>query len=221
MDLSLFDVVGPVMIGPSSSHTAGAARLARAATMIVGKPFTKVSFGLHGSLAKTGAGHGTDKALLAGVLGLREDDEKIKNSFVLAKSMGIAYTFYDLEMESCHENSVRITFTCKGGSTQIIEGSSIGGGRILISRINGIEAKITAEAPTLLITQKDIKGMVSEISHILSEENLNIGIMRVNRASKGGTATTIIETDSPIPLSVSRRLCAVRGILSVQIIELK
>ncbi|MEG1778310.1 MAG: L-serine ammonia-lyase, iron-sulfur-dependent, subunit beta, partial [Angelakisella sp.] len=105
--------------------------------------------------------------------------------------------------------------------TQIIEGSSIGGGRILISRVNGIEAKITAEAPTLLITQKDIKGMVSEISHILSEENLNIGIMRVNRASKGGTATTIIETDSPIPLSVPRKLCAVRGILSVQIIELK
>ena len=196
MNLSVFEVLGPVMIGPSSSHTAGAARLGRVARMVAGQPFDKVWFGLHGSFAKTGWGHGTHQALLAGALGLREDDEQP------------------------HENTARIRFYHTDGSQSEIEGSSIGGGRILITRIDGMPAGFSAEAPTLLITQRDVKGVVSEISRTLAMEDINIGVMRVSREARGSLATTVIETDSPIPRRVADRLRLMPDILSVRIVDL-
>lgn len=220
MDISLFEVMGPIMIGPSSSHTAGTARLARTAALIAGSNFYRVSFGLHGSLSKTGIGHGTDKALLAGVLGIREDDEALRDAFIIAKSRGVKVDFYDLEMENCHENSVRITFYYRGGKTREIEGSSIGGGRICITRVDGAVSEISGEAPTLLIVQKDIPGMVNEISRVLTDAKLNIGVMRVTRQAKGQNATTTIEVDSSIPESVVRQLKAIPGILTACAIEL-
>ena len=220
MNLSVFEVLGPVMIGPSSSHTAGAARLGRVARLVAGQPFDKVWFGLHGSFAKTGWGHGTHQALLAGALGLREDDEQLRNAYDLAAERGVEYEFEELELPDAHENTARIRFYHTDGSQSEIEGSSIGGGRILITRIDGMPAGFSAEAPTLLITQRDVKGVVSEISRTLAMEDINIGVMRVSREARGSLATTVIETDSPIPRRVADRLRLMPDILSVRIVDL-
>ena len=133
MNLSIFEVLGPVMIGPSSSHTAGAAKLARVAAMIAAKPFDKVEFALHGSFLKTGQGHGTRLALLAGALGLAEDDEGLKTAETLAQERGVAYSFTEAELEDAHENTACITFFHTDGSESRITGCSIGGGRIRIT----------------------------------------------------------------------------------------
>lgn len=220
MNLSLFEVLGPVMIGPSSSHTAGAAKLGRVARLIAGKPFVRAEFGLHGSFAKTGKGHGTHKALLAGALGLREEDERLRDAFELAAERQVAYTFYELELPDAHENSVRITLGHADGTLTEVEGGSIGGGRIEVTRIDGMAAGISAEAPTLLITQRDVKGVVNEITRTLALEGINIGVMRVGRTARGQTATTVIETDSAIPERVAGRLRLVPDILSVRIVDL-
>lgn len=220
MNISIFDVLGPVMIGPSSSHTAGAAKLARIAATLAPSGFCGVNFGLAGSFAKTGRGHGTDKALLAGALGLSEDDERIPNAFALAQEKEIAFAFSEIEMPESHENSVRITFVYNDKTTFFVEGSSIGGGRIYITNLNGMQTSFNAEAPTLIITQRDTKGVISTVSRILAENNINIGVMRVNRAAKGTVANCVIETDAPIPHAVETALCAAEHILQVCAINL-
>ncbi|MEG2165028.1 MAG: L-serine ammonia-lyase, iron-sulfur-dependent subunit beta [Ruthenibacterium sp.] len=220
MNISIFDVLGPVMIGPSSSHTAGAAKLARVAAALAPRGFCGVKFGLAGSFAKTGRGHGTDKALLAGALGLFEDDERIPHSFALAQEKGIAFTFTEIDMPESHENSARITFLYPDQSQFFVDGSSIGGGRIRITNLNGIQTSFSAEASTLVITQRDTKGVISAISHILLENNINIGVMRVTRVAKGDVANCVIETDAPIPKAVETALCAAEHVLQVCAINL-
>lgn len=220
MDISLFDVLGPVMIGPSSSHTAGAAKLARTARMIVGKPFTHVDFGLHGSFEKTYKGHGTDYALVAGVLGFREDDERLPESFRLAEEAGITYTFYPIELDGAHENTVRITFTLTDGSKFFVQGSSLGGGRILITNINGLVTEFTGTSPTIIVNQNDQPGVVSDVSTILAFNHINIGVMKVTREAKGTLASCVIECDEPIPEEIAESLRRVNNVLSVQVINL-
>lgn len=215
MNMSIFDVVGPVMIGPSSSHTAGAARLARIARLIVGKPFHRVTFGLHGSFAKTYKGHGTDLALVAGVLGLYEDDEKLSEAFTIADAQGISYSFYEEELIGMHENSVKMTFYLDDGSTSSIIGSSIGGAQIVIRKINNFEVDFSAQNSTLIIKQADKKGIVSFISRILADHDINIGVMKLSRKSKGDQAFCVIETDSEIPDSAVQQMKALDGVENV------
>lgn len=219
MNISLFDIIGPIMTGPSSSHTAGAAKLARVAMQIAEKPFSKVDFGLHGSFAKTGLGHGTDKALLAGILGLREDDEAIKDVYKLADKRNLVYTFYSVDLGDVHENSCLITFWHTDGTKTEIIGSSIGGGRILIHSIDGVKADIGAELPTLIIKHYDKKGVISNITNLLYTEQINISVMWLSREEKGGHALTIIETDDEIPLSVSEKMLALDNIIGVRVIR--
>ncbi|WP_324825304.1 L-serine ammonia-lyase, iron-sulfur-dependent subunit beta [Sinanaerobacter sp. ZZT-01] len=219
MDVSIFDVTGPIMIGPSSSHTAGAAKLARIARQIVGVPFTHVSFGLYGSFAKTYQGHGTDKALVAGALGLREDDERLREAFYLAKKEGLTFDFYETDLDGMHENSVKITFFRTDGLKTEIIGSSIGGGQIIIKYIDGFETEVTAQSPTLVIRQYDRKGVVSDISAVLANNNINIGIMKLSRLAKGKVASTIIETDDMIPYKVVESLGRLENVISVKAIE--
>lgn len=202
MDISIFDVLGPVMIGPSSSHTAGAARLARIAALIVGRKFQKVTFGLHGSFAHTYKGHGTDKALLAGVLGIHEDDERLSMAYDLARQQEIVYEFYEIELENVHENSVLLTFYCEDGSVQEIVGSSVGGGQIVICRINDFETEFNAQSNTLLVSHYDHKGIISRITGILSDAGVNIAVMKLNRRARGDVAFCMIETDDPVRPSV-------------------
>ena len=141
MELSIFDVLGPVMIGPSSSHTAGAARLSRIAGLIAGNDYKRVRFGLYGSFEKTYRGHGTDRALVAGALGLKENDELLSKSFELAREAGLEWEFYPDDLDGLHENSVRMTFTLADGSEREIIGCSVGGGQIVIRYIDGFETE--------------------------------------------------------------------------------
>ncbi len=220
MNISIFKAIGPIMIGPSSSHTAGAARLSRIARLIVEKPFHQVSFGLHGSFAKTYRGHGTDYALVAGALGLYENDERLANSFALAKQAGIGYDFYETELDGMHENTVKMTFYLEDGSSSEIIGSSIGGGQIVITSINGFATEFTAQTTTLIIRQRDEFGVVSKVTSVLADYGINIGIMKVSRTGKGGTAFCIIETDNRIPDDVVARLKEIKQVIAVQVINI-
>ncbi len=221
MNISLLDVIGPVMIGPSSSHTAGATRLAKVASLIVGQSFHRVSFGLGGSFASTYKGHFTDYALVAGALGMNPDDEQIEHSFEIAHEKQIAYDFYPAELESSYENVVRITFYLLDGSTQTVEGASLGGGRILITNIFGNPCEFTASCPTLIIQQQDVKGVISKISTILAAHKINIAMMRVNRSQRGDTAFCTIECDDDIPLSVKDEVSNIEQVLSVVVVNIE
>ena len=220
MNISLFEVLGPVMIGPSSSHTAGAAKLARVARIIAEHPFHRVTFGLYGSFAKTGVGHGTRQALLAGAMGFQEDDERIKNIEPLAAEAGMEYEFYDVELDDAHENTAVITFYRDDGEKTQVTGCSVGGGRIKITDIDGLAANLRAEAPTLLITQNDKPGVVGAVSGLLAEGGLNIAVMRVSRVAKGDIANCVIETDGRIGDELVRRIRQLPNVRSVRAINI-
>ncbi|MEG2082374.1 MAG: L-serine ammonia-lyase, iron-sulfur-dependent subunit beta [Oscillospiraceae bacterium] len=221
MNISLLDVVGPVMIGPSSSHTAGAAKLAKTAMLIAGKPFTKVSFGLGGSFASTYKGHFTDYALVAGVLGMSEDDERLANSFEIAKKRGVEFDFHEADITSQYENTARITFYLVDGTEYFVEGASLGGGRILITNINGLACEFNATCPTLIVQQQDVKGVVSDISAILAYNSINIGVMKVSRTQRGDMAYCVIECDEKIPEHIVADLKRVNNVLSVVVVNIQ
>lgn len=220
MYVSLIDVIGPVMIGPSSSHTAGAAKLARAARAIVEKTYNHVIFSLGGSFASTYKGHFTDYALVAGALGMREDDENISESFRIAKERNLSFSFQTDDISSEYDNSVRFSYTLEDGSEYCIEGASLGGGRILITNINGLPCEIGAELPTVIVRQRDVKGVVRDISAVLTAENINIASMRVNRTGRGDLAFCTIECDQKIPPSTLKTLERTENILSVVLVDI-
>ena len=207
------------MIGPSSSHTAGAARLGRIAREIIAKPFNYVSFGLHGSFAKTFKGHGTDKALLAGTLGLKEDDERLSDAFSIAKEQGVGFNFYETELHNVHENSVKMIFAVTDGGDYEVIGSSIGGSKIVIRKIDEFDIVFYAMMPTLFIWQEDKKGIVTEVARILADENLNIGTMKLSRSAKGGNAFCIIETDDQINAEIIDNIQALPNVQHVSAIN--
>lgn len=219
MDVSVFEVVGPLMIGPSSSHTAGAAKLARAATAIIDHPFLNVSFGLHGSFAKTYKGHGTDIALVAGILGIKEDDERLIDSFEIARERNISFDFYETALKDVHQNTVKMSFTLTDGRIREIIGSSIGGGQILIRKIDGFDTEIRLTSSTLVISQEDRVGVISDITKVLAEHKINIGVMTVNRKEKGSQAFCIIETDSVLDKDIVKDLEKQKHIINVQAIN--
>ena len=221
MNISLLDVVGPVMIGPSSSHTAGAAKLAKTARLIYDKPFTKVRFGLGGSFASTYRGHFTDYALVAGAMGMSEDDERLGQSFEIAEKEGVEFVFYPTEIPSNYENTARITFVDENGEEFFVEGASLGGGRILITNINGLACELNATMPTVIVQQQDVKGVVSDVSTILAFNNINIGVMKVSRTSRGDKAFCVIECDDIIPENVIEELRQVNNVLSVVVVNIK
>lgn len=196
---SIFDIVGPIMVGPSSSHTAGAARLAKFARLICGNSIKKVEFLLHGSFSKTYKGHGTDKALVAGILGMDPWDDNLKDSFEIAKEKGIDFTFKEADLGEVHPNTVKFIITKKDGKVSQITGSSIGGGNMVIFNIDGQAIEFRGEYPTLLTTHKDTPGVISKITTMLYMENVNIASMKVYRNSRGLEATMAIETDNIIP----------------------
>ena len=178
-DYGVFDILGPIMIGPSSSHTAGAARLAKVAGTIAGNNIKKVEFMLHGSLAQTYKGHGTDKALVAGILNMDPWDENLKKSFEIAAENGIEIIFKETDLGDVHPNTVKFIITKEDGQVTEVTGSSIGGGNILIFDIDKQKVEFTGERPTLLTQHKDLPGIISKISSLLYDENMNIGNMRV------------------------------------------
>ncbi len=204
---SVFDILGPIMVGPSSSHTAGAARIGKIARELADDSFYKVSFHLHGSFAKTYKGHGTDKALVAGVLGMNPSDERIKYSFDLIEKNNIQIEFIEEDLGYVHPNTVKIVFHYRDKKDFYIIGSSIGGGNVVITNINGNEVKFTGDYPTILAKYKDRKGVISEISSILSNNHINIATMNVTRENK--IATMVTELDSPIDEKIMKQLSSI------------
>ncbi|NMB08242.1 MAG: L-serine ammonia-lyase, iron-sulfur-dependent, subunit beta [Tissierellia bacterium] len=209
----VFDILGPIMIGPSSSHTAGAARLGKIGREIANTSFTGVSFFLHGSFAKTYRGHGTDRALVAGVLGMEPSDERIKDSLNIAKEKGINIEFIETDLGYEHPNTVKIVFHYKNKEDYYLIGSSIGGGNILITNLNGINIEFTGNYPTILIKYTDRKGSISRISSILSNEDINIATMKVSR--EGKIATMVMEIDSPIEDIIINKIKALDEIIYI------
>ena len=219
-DLGIRDIIGPVMIGPSSSHTAGALHIARLARKLLKGTPSEVTFHLYGSFACTYRGHGTDKALVAGILGLAPDDERIRDSFELARQAGMEFTFApDADAPCDHPNTVDIEVTTPEDGTTRVRGESIGGGAAVISRINGIAVRLTGEYHSLVIKQRDVKGVLAHIASCLNDFNINIATTRLFRERKGEIAYTIMETDDVIPEEIARAIAANPDILAVRIIE--
>ncbi|ADL02960.1 L-serine ammonia-lyase, iron-sulfur-dependent subunit beta [Lacrimispora saccharolytica] len=205
--ISIFDVIGPNMVGPSSSHTAGAVAIALLVKKMFNGPIKKVEFVLYGSFAKTYKGHGTDRALLGGILGFETYDLRIKNSFQLADECGLMYSFCVDEKETeVHPNTVEIHVTGENAGTMSVRGVSLGGGKVKIIRINGIDVDFTGEYSTLVIRHLDYPGMVAYIATSLSERNVNIAFMRLFRERKGATAYSVVESDEEIPQELLEKL---------------
>ena len=201
--LSIFDVIGPNMIGPSSSHTAGAVSIALMARKMFPEPIQKVTFTLYGSFAKTYRGHGTDRALLGGILGFSTDNEKIRDAFTYAKEMQVEYEFIiDDQPQTNHPNTADIDIIGTSGHTLSVRGESIGGGKMKIVRIDNIDVEFTGEYSTLIVHQQDKPGVVAHITQALSEYEVNIAFMRLFRETKGANAYTVVESDHPIPEAV-------------------
>lgn len=211
----VFDIIGPVMVGPSSSHTAGAARLGRMARTILGEQPSAVEIGLHGSFAQTYRGHGTDKALVAGLLGLKPDDAHIKDALSSAPQQGLDVDFKTIDLgDTAHPNTVLFHLTGVSGRKVKIIGASTGGGSIKITEIDGYSVELTGEYYTLISIHQDKPGVIALVTHILAQEGVNIAFMRVSRREKGSQALAIIEADLSIPKHI---LTAVQSIPAVKL----
>ncbi|WP_408956351.1 L-serine ammonia-lyase, iron-sulfur-dependent subunit beta [Natroniella sp. ANB-PHB2] len=211
--LSAFDILGPIMIGPSSSHTAGAVRIGNLAREIVSTEITEVKFFLHGSFKETYQGHGTDKALLGGLLGMATDDPRIKDSFALARNKEIEFEFLPTELDGFHPNTVKLEIKNLTEKVTTIIASSVGGGNIVIEEIDGINVELTGEYHTLITLHHDKAGVIAKISRVLEESELNIAFMKVLREYKGALATAVIELDHGLALE---RLTAIEEIDEVK-----
>ncbi|MBT9133880.1 MAG: L-serine dehydratase, beta chain [Firmicutes bacterium] len=220
-EYSVFDILGPNMIGPSSSHTAGACRLGYMAHKLARGSIAEVAFHLHGSFAKTYRGHGTDKALLGGILGMLPDDERLRDAFHLAREQGINFNFIEADLGADqHPNTVRIDISKVDGQAMTILGSSIGGGNIRITEIDGVSLVFTGEYPTLIIPHRDRLGMVGRVTSILGQQGVNIAFMRVYRQQKGKVAYMIIETDGAIGDEVFREITRTEGVTNAYLVSL-
>lgn len=196
--MGLLDMIGPVMVGPSSSHTAGACRLALLARHLLGERPRRVEFGLHGSFARTGKGHGTHLALVAGILGFTPEDERLKESLSLAEKEGLEVAFKAVELGDVHPNTVRMVL--EGEKERIaVTGSSLGGGLVRIFDLDGFEVRITGAAPTLVIRNVDTPGVVARVARILADDEVNIAYLTVSRKKRGGEAMMSLEVDRPLP----------------------
>ena len=205
--ISLFEVIGPNMVGPSSSHTAGAASMALLARKLFPGEIKKVQFTLYGSFAKTYRGHGTDRALLGGIMGFETDDLRIRDSLQIAKERGLEYAFsIQAKMGDEHPNTADMDLTGTKGERLFVRGVSIGGGKVKIVRLNQIDVDFTGEYSTLIISQTDKPGVVAHITRVLSERNVNIAFMRLFREEKGAKAFTVVESDEKIPEEVVEQI---------------
>lgn len=194
----VFDLLGPIMVGPSSSHTAGAVRLGLMAGKILGTETKEAQISLHGSFAQTGKGHGTHLALIAGLLGMHPDDERIKVALQLAERYGVVISFDNRDLGRVHPNSVKFELVGTNGQKATIVGSSLGGGKVIITEVNGFQVKFTGEYSTLIVVYADYPGMIAEITTQLALAGLNIAQMKVSREGRGRKALTVIEADEVI-----------------------
>jgi L-serine dehydratase len=203
--VSILDVMGPVMVGPSSSHTAGTARLGRVAREILDEEPVEVHFYLHPPLAATYRGHGSDFALVGGAIGLNVDDPRIPEAIRIAEQMGVDITFSEEDLGDVHPNTVRIEVRGKTREVEI-SGSSTGGGVIEVFKINGFQTRFKGDSPTLLLFYRDRPGMISEVTNIIAEEGINIASLSCSRKQRGKDAFMQIDVDSPLANAALERI---------------
>jgi L-serine dehydratase len=195
--VSLLDIIGPVMVGPSSSHTAGACRLGLLARGLIGGTPERARIELHGSFARTGEGHGTDKAIAGGLMGFRPDDERLRDALDIAEREGLDYVFEKTTLsDDAHPNSVRLTLE-RGERHATMIGASLGAGRVRVSEINEYPVDVTGNYHTIVLIAEDVKGSVAAIATILAEHGINIATLRLSRRERGGDAFMAIEVDEP------------------------
>ena len=193
--VSLLDIIGPVMVGPSSSHTAGACRLGLLARNLVGGTPQRARVELHGSFARTGEGHGTDKAIAGGLMGFRPDDERLRDALDIAQGEGLDYVFEKTTLaDDAHPNTARITVE-RDDRHAVMTGASLGAGRILVSEINGYAVEVSGAYNTIVLIAEDVKGSVAAIATVLAEHGINIANLRLTRKQRGGDAFMVIEVD--------------------------
>jgi L-serine dehydratase len=206
--VSLLDIIGPVMVGPSSSHTAGACRIGLLGRGLIGGTPHRAVLELHGSFARTGEGHGTDRALVGGLLGFRPDDERLRTALEIAEREGLEYRFEKTSLgDEQHPNTVRMTLE-RGDARATLTGSSIGAGRILITEIDGFPVEVSGSYHTLVIVADDVRGSIAKITTGLAEHNINIATLRLTRKQRGGDAFIVIECDEAPTAKVVQEISA-------------
>lgn len=206
--MNVFDIVGPVMIGPSSSHTAGAARIGKAAALLLDAPVAAADIYFYGSFAKTYKGHGTDKAAVGGILNMDPWDPGIRTSLETARERNISVSIHTGTIENAHPNTVLITLASSDGSTISVQGSSVGGGNVIITKVNDMEVHFTGQNTTLVVMHKDVPGTIARVTGLVAEEQANICNIRLNRQEKGGAAIMTVEMDSDFDQSLVLKIKA-------------
>jgi L-serine dehydratase len=213
--VDIFDILGPIMVGPSSSHTAGAARIGIMARTLLGDEPAEAKIHLHGSFATTGGGHGTDRAIVGGLLGMRPDNLNLPFSFDAAKEAGLSFTIDTVDLRDAHPNTAVIELRGKTGKKLDIQASSVGGGRIVVNKLDGIEVNFTGEYNTLVIRNRDKNGSLAAVTSILNQCRINVANMSLCRHKRGGDALMVIEIDQPVKPTQIAFLSELPGILSV------
>lgn len=219
--ISAFDVMGPNMIGPSSSHTAGAARISYLAQKMIEGPLKRADFTLYGSFSKTYRGHGTDRALLGGIMGFSTDDMRIRNSFEIAKEQGLTFSFTPNAQETdIHPNTVDIYMENEKGHSMTVRGESLGGGKVRITQINHVQVDFSGEYSAVIAIHQDTPGVVAYITKCLSDRNINIAFMRLFREGKGDIAYSIVESDGRLPENIAPAIQEHPSIHEVMIVQM-
>ncbi len=219
--MSIFDIMGPIMVGPSSSHTAGAVRIGRVARRLLGSRPARADIALHGSFAATGAGHGTDRAIVAGLLDMAPDDPDIPHSLQLAQAAGMEVELRTVELRDAHPNTAVLTLTDSRGRVLTVSASSLGGGRIRVNAIDGMDASFSGACPTLIIRNEDRPGIVAEVSNVLSRHGANIATMQLYRDRRGGLAVMVMECDAPLPASLLHELDGLDGVVRCTYLDME
>lgn len=213
--MNLFDIVGPVMVGPSSSHTAGAVRIGYVARKLLAVPVVKAEILLYGSFLATGRGHGTRQAIVAGLLGMMPDDARVPESIRLAQESGMELSFGEAKLREGHPNSAQLFLTGEDGRKLEIVGESIGGSRINIASIDGLSANFSGDYPTLIVHNLDQPGHVAEVTSMLAHKSVNIATMQLYRAGRGSHAVMVIECDQEVTEESLKWLSHLEGIEKV------
>lgn len=219
--MNLFDILGPIMVGPSSSHTAGAVRIGYVCGKLLQDRPVKAQLQLHGSFATTGVGHGTDRALIAGLLGMLPDDERIPQSMELAAEEGLEYSFQNVTLKDAHPNTTVIHLWGENDKQLEVQAASIGGGRIMIHKLDGIDVNFSAGKPTLIVNNIDQPGHLSNVTSLLAMKGVNIATLQLYRDKRGGLAVMVVETDQDVPQDVIKCLEQLDGIRKVVYINIE
>ena len=219
--MTVFDIMGPVMVGPSSSHTAGAVRIGRLTRALLGAAPVRAEIRLHGSFSATGRGHGTDRALTAGLLGMEADDPRLPQRLSLAREVGLYVTFEPVTLPHAHPNTAVLTVTAADGRTLTVTAASLGGSRVKVTGVDDLEVSFSGDLPTLLLRNRDRPGIVAEVAQLLSAAGVNIATLHLHREGRGGLAAMVVESDQPLPGGLLKALAETDGIESVRYLDPK